>query len=151
MDLTYAAFASSIAIILSLVALYEVGSHRTRGIAKQAQREIAIMKGGLDGAEARIADASLQWKAALAARGLLQSAVMKQKEQAAEDLRSRAAVLFEEINGLRVPTKPILSSFLIDECAAVVGTCLLKWDLLDFDINAFVAEAKASRAQLSRT
>ena len=53
--------------------------------------------------------------------------------------------------GYAFPLQPILSSFLIDECAALVGTCLLKWDLLDFDINAFVAEAKASRAQLSRT
>lgn len=150
MTLSYADIASTVAIGLSLLALYQVGSHRTRDMSVQARKDKVRILTGLAGAEERITDADQQWKAVLAARGMFQSGAMVQKQQAAEELRTRAKQLFKEAEGLKVPTVPFISSFLIDQCATRVGTCLLKWELLSADIDALAAGAKENRALLNR-
>lgn len=150
MTLSYADIASTVAIFLSIFALFQTGSHRTRDLAIQARKDLEQILRGLASAADRISDATEQWKHALAARGMHQSGVMIQKEQTADELRLRTSQLSVESAALRVPSLPIISSFTIDQYATEVGTCMLKWAMLSSDIETFASEAKENRERLSQ-
>jgi hypothetical protein len=150
MAFTTADILSIIAIAISLVAIYQVTSVRTRDMAIKARTDLNLIQAGLETAEERISRASLQWQAVFLASGMSHSGARKQKLQEIEELRSKVGQLSKELADMKVLVLPVISNFSIDRCATRVKTILLRWELLSSDIDALVTEAKENRALLNR-
>ncbi|MCZ8079097.1 MAG: hypothetical protein O9289_06055 [Rhodobacteraceae bacterium] len=150
MDLSYADIASTIALFLSLVAIFQSASHRTRDMRIKAETDLAFLRAVVALAPDRISEARNQWRAAFAARGVLQSSMANQKFDEIDSLRGSLEELVAELGTISIPNKPILSGFKIDGCATHIATAANRWADIDASIESLKNGARENRELLRR-